>query len=145
MTVTGQVVAGVVKIDAHAQPVWMLGLAKREGRRVSITLEDEQEIRGTQANRYWRCVIVPFFQGVWSEGRKAAGLPPYTLDETHSVLVQVLAGSEAGPVPGSVLPVRTRKMTKREFSDLIDAAKAMALHDYNARIPDPGEPWDVSI
>ncbi len=91
--------------------------------------------RSLSANAYWWATVVPFFQDVWSAGRT----PPYTKQQVHDVLVQVLIGCEDGPYPGSRLQKETHTMTAIEFAHLIDAAKQLAWDQYQAHIPEPGE------
>lgn len=123
---------------------WRASLAKLDGQEVTVTVECEQSRRSTASNRYYWGVIVKFFQSVWSQARKEAGLPPYTREETHSVLVQVLVGSVEGP-KGVMLPRPTRDMPQDVFSQLITDAKEMAWHDYEVRLPDSDEPWGVEL
>jgi hypothetical protein len=55
------------------------------------------------------------------------------------VLVQVILGSEPGPLPGSVLAVPTRNSDSKVFADLIDKGRELAYHEYRINIPPPGE------
>ena len=115
------------------------GLSRLTGKRVYVSLETERVLRSTVQNRYWFGVIVETFKELWSKGRIAAGLPSYTKEQTHDVLVQVLLGTEEGPILGSRVSVPTRKLSTAEFSTLIEKARHMALQDYGMNIPEPGE------
>ena len=105
-------------------------LAERDG-----TRKHDRVGRSLSANAYWWATVVPFFQDVWS----ACRTPPYTKQQVHDVLVQVLIGCEDGPYPGSRVQKETHTMTAIEFAHLIDAAKQLAWDEYQARIPEPGE------
>ena len=118
---------------------WTIWLREHEGRRVVITADTERMRTSGRARRYYFGVVVREFRDLWSQARVALRLPPYTKDEVHSVLVQVLVGSEPGPLPGSVLAVRTRDMDSKRFAQLVDDARHLALHDYGVLIPEPGE------
>lgn len=121
---------------------WQARLAQmRPGRKV-VTVEDEKQRRGVGANGYHWKIIVPYFQQVWSEGRVKLGLPPYSKEQAHSVLVQALVGSEPGPVPGTVTHVSTSAMNTGEFSDLDRAARQYAWDHYQSKLPEPNEPWE---
>lgn len=98
--------------------------------------------RSSRANRYYWGVVVKAFQDIWSRGRIAAGLPPYTKDQTHSVLVTVLLGEEDGPM-GKRVPVPTSIMDSREFWELTARARHFALQEYQAYIPEPNEPEEM--
>lgn len=126
--------------EDHA--AWLAHLAHLRGQHVVVTVATPQSVRSRRANAYWWGVVVRFFQEVWSVGRAAAGLPPYDRDETHEVLVQVLVGYEDGPLPGTRVRKRTSLMDKAQFAQLVDGARALALEQYGAVIPLPGEPWE---
>lgn len=115
------------------------GLARLAGKRVYLSVETERALRSTVQNRYWFGVIVETFRDMWSKGRKEAGLPPYTKEQAHDVLVQVLLGTEEGPVLGSRVSVPTRTLNAAEFSALIEKARSMAAQDYGMNIPEPGD------
>ncbi len=115
------------------------GLARLAGKRVYLSVETERALRSTVQNRYWFGVIVETFRDMWSKGRKEARLPPYTKEQVHDVLVQVLLGTEEGPVLGSRVSVPTRTLNTAEFSALIEKARSMAAHDYGMNIPEPGD------
>ena len=124
---------------------WRMKLSEAKPGHGVLTYEPDRTVRSSQANRYWWGVIVDTFRDIWSRGRVTAGLPPYTREETHSVLVQVLAGSEPGPLAGSVLHLPTRAMDTAQFSALIDGARALAWDQYQLNIPAPGDRWEVSL
>ncbi len=104
-------------------------------------LEDR---RSTRANRYYHGVILKAFQERWSRGRVEAGLPPYTLQQTHYVLVTVIEGEEDGPL-GKPIPKPTHNMTTSEFYRLSERARALAWDDYQMRIPEPNEAPDEAM
>jgi hypothetical protein len=135
---------GVLVLD---EPVrWRAQMAKWAGKRVILEIGQAQSKRSNQTNRYYFGTIVGFFQGIWSQGRAALNLPPYTKEETHSVIVQVTLGSEPGPVPGSMLAKPTRHLPQDVFSErLIRPAREMAWQMYQADIPLPNEPWEVRL
>jgi hypothetical protein len=118
---------------------WRLMLAEAKPGRYVVTVEPERHVRSTQANRYWWGVVVDCFRGIWSKGRTALDLPPYTKEEAHSVLVQVILGSEPGPLPGSVLAVPTRNTNSKVFAALVDKGRELAYQEYRVHIPPPGE------
>lgn len=129
-----------LRLDDNA--LWRAQLATMKPGRVVVTVESEALRRTTDANRYWFCRVVKFFQKQWSAGREALSLPPYSKWDTHSVLVQSFVGSEPGPIPGTVLHVPTKVMTVEQFSRMTDAARMYAWDTYQARIPSGGEPED---
>lgn len=137
-------VSSACAIVPDDRAVWLAHLTRLRGERVVVTVATPKAVRSLRANRYWRGVIVPFFRDVWSVGRTSAGLPPYDSDETHDVLVQVLVGYEDGPMPGTRVRKRTSLMDTAQFAELVDGARAMALEQYGAVIPLPGEPWEES-
>lgn len=114
-------------------------LAKRKQQVVWMDLLDVKDVRSRQANNYWWGVVVKFFQERWSVGRKEAGLPPYTKNQAHDVLVQVIMGTEEGPVKGTKIQVDTHDMSKETFGKLTEGAKEMAWQDFQAVLPDPEE------
>lgn len=120
------------RLKPEAPAVWAASLAKLAGKRVTVTIKPESHRRSNQANkRYWSC-IVPVFQQVWSEGRAI----PYTREEVHEVLVQVLVGCEDGPLPGSRVRVRTSEMSTEDFAAFTRAAEQLAWDEYQCRVPD---------
>ena len=114
-------------------------LFRLEGKRVYISMSTERQLRSIIQNKYWFGVIVETFRAMWSKTRVEQGLPPYTKEQIHDVLVQVLLGTEEGPVLGSRVSVPTRNLTPTDFSNLIDKARAMARDDYGLQIPEAGE------
>jgi hypothetical protein len=114
-------------------------LTRLAGKRVYVSLETEHALRTTVQNRYWFGVVVETFRAIWSKRRTEVGLPPYTKEQVHDVLVQVLLGTEEGPILGSRVSVPTKTLTPAEFSVLIDKARQMAQEDYQMEIPEPGE------
>lgn len=130
------------KLQPEDAAAWAGALAALRGQRVVVTVERPQSVRSKRANAYWWAVIVPFFQEVWSAGRVAASLPPYDKEQAHEVLVQVLAGYEDGPLPGTRVRKLTRDMFTREFAQLVDGARALAREQYGSVIPLPGERWE---
>lgn len=137
-------VSAACAIVPDDRAVWLAHLTRLRGERVVVTVATPKAVRSLRANGYWWRIVVPFFQEVWSAGRVAAGLPPYDSDETHEVLVQVLVGYEDGPMPGTRVRKRTSLMDKAQFAQLVDGARALALEQYGAVIPLPGEPWEES-
>lgn len=125
---------GGLKPDAPT--IWAALLSKLAGKRVVVTIQPEATRRSSQANaRYWSC-IVPVFQQIWSEARVKAGLPGYTREEVHEVLVQVLVGCEDGPLPGSRVRVRTSTMSKEQFQAFTKAAEDLLWQQYRVPVPD---------
>jgi hypothetical protein len=114
-------------------------LTRLAGKRVYVSLETERALRSIIQNKYWFGVVVETFRAMWSKRRTEAGLPPYTKEQIHDVLVQVLLGTEEGPVLGSRVSVPTRNLSPADFSTLIDKARQMARDDYAMEIPEPGE------
>jgi hypothetical protein len=115
-------------------------LAKMRPGQVVVTVETVSQRRTSQANASWWKFVVPAFQEIWSRGRVALNLPPYTKEETHSVIVQVTIGSEPGPLPGSVLHKPTRVLSTHKFWEMDELARAMYFDLYRGRIPKPNEP-----
>ena len=114
-------------------------LSRLAGTRVYVSIATERALRSVIQNKYWFGVIVETFRSMWSKTRIENGLPPYTKEQVHDVLVQVLLGTEEGPVLGSRVSVPTRNLTPTDFSNLIDKARAMARDDYSMELPEPGE------
>ena len=114
-------------------------LSRLAGKRVYISIETERALRSIIQNKYWFGVVVETFRSMWSKRRTEMGLPPYTKEQIHDVLVQVLLGTEEGPVLGSRVSVPTRNLSPTDFGTLIDKARAMARDDYAMEIPEPGE------
>jgi hypothetical protein len=86
--------------------------------------------------------VVEFFRLAWSlERRRPLGLPDYTSDETHEVLIDYLGYTEEGPLERRVRK-HTRNMSRSEFHQLTQDAKELAWHLYKARLPEPGEGKD---
>lgn len=100
--------------------------------------EIEDRRRSTRANRYWYGAVVKTFQDIWSRGRVAADLPPYTKEQVHDTLVRVLVGEVEGPL-GHKEPAPTKVMDSHEFWTLTEKARHMAFHDYGMNIPTPEE------
>lgn len=137
-TFSGTVSANCVFVpDVPAR--WSAWLSHLRGKRVTVTLEKERSTRSTQQNRYWWSCIVPMFQEIWSLARTEAGLPPYSREQVHEVLVEALAGCEDGPLPGTRVRKRTSQMDSADFTKLVDAARALAWDNYGVSIPSPGE------
>ncbi len=112
------------------------------GKRVTVSVESVSGKHSDATRRYWWGVIVPFFQLIWTrERRLPLGLPGYTKDDAHEVLVQISLGFEDGP-HGTRVRKKTRDLSQQDYSKLIEDAKSMAWHDYQAVIPDPSEPVD---
>jgi hypothetical protein len=122
--------------------VYSILLTKLKPGRYVVTVEREQEARRSiPANRYWFGRVVEPLRELWSRARRThLGLPPYTQYEAHSTLVQIIKGSEPGPLPGSVLHVPTCDADQKWFSDLIDHGRALAWDEYQINIPPAGEP-----
>jgi hypothetical protein len=120
------------------EPRWRAALLRWAGLRVSVDLAKPK--RSDRANRYYFGRVVTTFQGIWSKGRVAIGLPPYTKEEAHSVIVQVCLGSVPGPVAGTVLPKPTRDMPSDVFADLTNKARKLAWDEYQIHIPEANEP-----
>ncbi len=131
------------RIVPDVQSVWAVSLRQFAGKRVVVTIETQGKRRSAQANRYWYGMVIPTFQEIWSQGRTAIGLPPYDKDQTHDVLVQALAGYEDGPLPGTRVRVSTSGMDTAMFHKLVEAARHLALHEYQMHIPEPGQAWEV--
>lgn len=124
------------KLKPDAPTVWAATLAPWAGKRVVVTVETERQRRSVQANaRYWACVV-PLFQQVWSDARVRAGLPGYTREEVHEVLVQVVAGCEDGPLPGSRVRVRTSEMDSPTFAKYVQRCEELAWQQYQVQVPD---------
>jgi hypothetical protein len=118
---------------------WHQELSALVGKRVVVTVETEQQRRTSQANRYWRGVVVEFFREVWSQQQRTPhGLPPYSNDDAHDVLVRVLLGEEPGPM-GRTIRKSTAHLPSDVFSKLVSDAKELAWQQYQARIPEPNE------
>ncbi len=130
------------RIVPDALTVWLASLSELRGQAVVVTITKPKKARSLQANRYYWGCVVPIFQEVWSLPRTRAGLPPYDRDETHDVLVQVLAGYEDGPMPGTRVRKRTSEMESGEFAKYVDAARQLALQQYGMHIPAPGEGYE---
>jgi hypothetical protein len=118
---------------------WHQELSALVGKRVVVTVETEQQTRSREANAYYWKQVVGFFQDVWSKARKEQGIEGYTKEQTHEVLVQVLIGSEDGPLPGTRVRKPTRGMKRSEFYTYVEAARELAWQQYQARIPEPNE------
>jgi hypothetical protein len=124
------------------RPAFVQAVAVLAGHRVVVTLERAATRRSSQANRFWWGVVIPAFGDIWSPARVARGLPPYTPDDVHEVLVQVLLGFEDGPVAGTRVRKRTSIRNTAEFAQLVDDARALAVQQYRVHIPAPNEPWE---
>jgi hypothetical protein len=133
------------KLIPEDRIAWAASLSDLRGERVVITLAKPKKHRSLQSNRYWFGIVVPIFQEIWSLGREKLGLPPYDKDETHDVLVQVLAGFDDGPLPGSRVRKRTSEMDTAVFSKLIADARELALHNYGVFVPEPGQSWNEDV
>lgn len=132
------------KLVPMAASVWLASLSALRGKRVVVTIATERVARSLRANRYWWGLVVVTFQEIWSIPRVRAGLEPYTKDETHGVLVEVLAGCDDGPLPGSRVRKRTSEMTPPEFAKLIEDARELGREQYGIVLPEPGERFEVS-
>jgi hypothetical protein len=120
---------------------WKAQLAGVKPGRVVVTVQSDKAVHSERQRGYHWGVVVPFFQELWSVPRAAAGLEPYSKDETHYALVLILRGSVDGPL-GSKLPVPTRTMTTEEYSALDKDSRELAWTQYQSRLPEPGEPWE---
>ncbi len=131
------------KLSLEAPAVWAAALSDLRGQPVIVTLEKPKKRRSNSQNAYWYGVVVPFFLELWSRARRYPhGLRPYTKDQVHEVLVEALAGCEDGPLPGTRIRLRTRDMDTATFAKLVDRARELAMHDYGAPLPAPGEKWE---
>ena len=120
---------------------WKAQLAGLKPGRVVVTVQSAKAAHSARQSGYHWGVVVPFFQELWSVPRAAAGLDPYTRDETHYALVLILRGSVNGPMV-TKLPVPTRTMTTEEYSNLDKDARELAWTQYQSRLPEPNEPWE---
>ena len=116
---------------------WRAELRKHAGKEVWLEIKSEKEQRSSQANKYWWGVIVQFYQDVWSLNRPAT----LTKDQAHDVLVRVLYGTEPGPM-GQTIRRETKGMDTKEFAEMVDKARALALQQYGSHVPGPGEHWE---
>lgn len=121
---------------------WNEALASLRGKNVMVSLEWSGERRSSRQNRYWWGIVVPAYRDIWSPARTNAGLPPYTHDDVHEVLVQVLLGFEDGPLPGTRVRKRSHTLSTGDFAKLVDEARALAREQYGCVIPAPNEPWE---
>lgn len=119
-------------------------LEKRKGLSVVMDIEDDKGRRTSQANRYYWGCVVETFQQVWSKPRIAIGLQPYTKEQVHRVLLQVLFGVEEGPL-GTTVEIESHTMDTKTFNTLlIEKAKELAWQHYEMKIPDP-DTWESSL
>jgi hypothetical protein len=132
------------KLVPRAPATWLASLSELRGQPVIVSIAKPKKLRSLRANAYWHACITPIFQEIWSLGRTKQGLPPYDRDETHEVLVQVLAGYEDGPLPGTRVRARTSEMDSVRFAKLVDDARELALHNYGVTIPAPGETFEAA-
>ncbi len=137
-------VSAECKLVPDAPATWAASLSELRGQPVIVTIAKPKKARTLRANAFWWAVVVPVFQEVWSIGRVRAGLPPYDRDETHDVLVQVLAGFDDGPMPGTRVRKRTSEMDSAEFAKFVESARELALTQYGMHLPQPGEHWDAA-
>jgi len=117
---------------------WRAQLATMKPGRVVVSVQSEKTLHSDRQRGYHWGVVVPFFQELWSAPRVAAGLDPYSKDDTHYALVLILRGSVEGPL-GTALPIPTRTMTTEEYSAFDKDARAFAWDHYQARLPEPNE------
>ena len=131
------------KLLPLAPSVWIASMREFAGKRVDVTVATERTGRSLQANKYWWSCVIPVFQEIWGKGRSAVNLPPYSRDQVHAVLVEALAGSEDGPLPGSRVRLETKGMDTATFAKLVDAGRKLAWDEYQVRIPEPGERYEA--
>ncbi len=132
------------KLVPRAPATWLASLSELRGQPVIVSIAKPRQQRSLQANRYYFGCVVPIFQEVWSLARTKAGLPPYSREETHEVLVQVLVGCEDGPLPGTRVRKRTSEMDTAAFAKFVDAARELAMQQYGCVIPAPGESFEAA-
>ncbi len=124
----GRVEKGVVVMDDPLR--WRAVCARREGRRVQVTLKDEELKRSLQANRwYWSCVV-PMFSD-WSG---------YDKDESHALLTGMFLKVEKVLPTGEAIDVggRTSKLTTQEFAAYCERV-CRFLAEQGMYVPQPGE------
>lgn len=133
------------KLKLLSPDIWRLSLSRVKNCDVIVTIATAKKKRSTRANRLWWGPVIRAYQDIWSLARTVAGLPPYTKEQVHSVLVQVLVGSEPGPVPGTIIHMPTRNMDHTTFARMVDDAYALAWDSYQVRIPRPDDPPESAI
>jgi len=122
------------RLTWDAPTVAAVSLGQLNGKHVTVTLETDRQRRSNQANARWWACVVPLAQEIWSRGRPE----PYTKEQTHDVLVEVLLGCEDGPL-GSRIRRRTSTLTTEQFADLMRRAEELLLHEYGVAVPDQWE------
>ena len=120
----GAVAGGKLMLDARK--LFDTWLAKFEGKRVTLTLDEEADPQSQEQRGYWRGVLIPLLAEEFGYGR-------WEYDAVHDAVMRTLRG-EHGPLKARL---SMAKMSKAEVSALIDDCRAWALTDYSIVTPDP--------
>lgn len=130
----GTVSKGVLTLDDPIR--WRGVLAHHEGRRVTITVRREQQVRTLAQNRYYWSVVVPIF-GEWSGEDKDAAHE--TLKSLHLVVEHELPTGELVRKAGE-----TKVLTIEEFSQYVERV-CVWLAQQGVYVPPAGERVEASL
>lgn len=129
--------SGVLRFDDSVG--WRGRMGQLRGKRVVVTVEQEQPRRSTRANaRYWT-VLVPLAGHLLSRGR----IVPLSEKQTHYVLASAFVGTEESPL-GVPVPCETHTLTKEQFHIFTTRVEAW-LGENGYPIPGPGEKVEVEL
>lgn len=118
---------------------WRASLAGHEGERIIVTVEREGTRRTSRQNRWYWGTIVPMVAAYLSRGRELE----LHSTQAHYVLKCAFLGVVETPL--GVAPLRSHRLTTKEFSDYCDQIVAHAASDWALHIPQPNEGMEVAI
>ncbi len=135
MRFTAHVTDGGV-LQVYDESRWRRALDKRTGKRVTVELLSEAQLRSSQANRYWWAVCVQTVQECWQLERGER--LPLPKEAVHDALVMAFGGDSVKTPLGRARK-STGSMSGEEFSALIEATADYLNSKYGCVLPKPEE------
>jgi len=131
---TGTVTKGRVVFDQPQR--WTGVVARFEGKRVEVKVQQERHVRTSQQNRFYWAVVVPIF-GEWTGEEKDDAHE--TLKTIHLMVDTVLPTGELVRKPGS-----TAKLSTVEFAAYVERVCTW-LAQQGVYVPPPGVVHEASL
>ncbi len=134
---------GVLQVYDEAK--WRQTLDKRVGKRVTVELLNEAQMRSNQVNRYWWGVCVKTVQECWHLAKVEAGEAhindlPMAKEHVHDALVTAFGGGMVETPLGKARK-SSASMTVEEFSALIEATADYLNTRYKGVVLPKPEEW----
>jgi hypothetical protein len=114
-----------------------------EGKRVSIEVEPEKNLRTLSQNAYYHAVVVPVIAHILTERlrKEDPDCADISHDEAHDALKRHILGKV---IAGGIEVVRsTTRLSTIGFSDFVERARQIAAEE-GYYIPEPGSRDEVS-